>query len=450
MAVLRTLKQSHIVGTFRDYINDGLTLAIIVSIGLFPLIATQGLKTLLWLLILSSFFNKDFVKNIKSNALILLTCLQYPVVHLVLEFKSISGSNSPGYSLDVFAPWIFGIIAIILSAGFFQPQSVNRIIKYTIPFGLIITFAYLSYLYISIGGKIEPTGFGGLFYFITPLMMTHFAFYYLFDLSKSSARNLILIFSLIALILIVSLIFAQTRGISVAQILTILTMSLLVFRRLGFFAAYPMIVSVCVVFIAGFSYLMAVDPGAAKRVTNIFQAVDNLKSFNNLPADTGYAGTSFKGSIFEKSAYFLDYTLEKIENSGGRRLKMWSTALEEIVSHPMKIRGTSGETDLLSKSDYLKVHSHVHNMYLSWFLWGGPISLISGLLFMAAPLIVHIFDKRKNATSIYLSLALTLFWAIAMIFDSFLKHAGIFHMYIPLVFITYWATLSQTYEVSKI
>jgi len=77
------------VGTFRDYINDGLTLAIIVSIGLFPLIATQGLKTLLWLLILSSFFNKDFVKNMKSNALMMLLCLQYPVINTITEFISL-------------------------------------------------------------------------------------------------------------------------------------------------------------------------------------------------------------------------------------------------------------------------------------------------------------------------------------------------------------------------
>jgi len=449
MTDLKTLNQSHMVGRFRDYINDGLTLAIIVSIGLFPLVATQGLKTLFWLLILSAFFNKDFVKNIRSNALILLTCLQYPLVHLIIEFKSISGSNSPNFSLDVFAPWIFGIIAIILCAGFFQRQSVNRIITYTIPFGLIITFAYLSYLFITIGGKTEPTGFGGLFYFITPLIMTQFAFYYVFDLSKSSSRNFALISILIILIFIVSLLFSQTRGIAIAQTLTILTMSLVVSRKLGFFAACQMIIPVCLVFSLTFSYLLAFDSGAAKRITNVFKAVDVFKSHNSEPIDTGYADTSFIGSIFEKSVYFMNNSANKIEESGGRRLKMWSTALTEIYSHPMKIRGTSGETDLLSKTDYLEMHSHVHNMYLSWLLWGGPISLISGLLFMAAPLLIHIFSK-KNAASIFLPLAITLFWAISMIFDSFLKHAGVFHMYIPLVFITYWATLSQKNEVSKI
>jgi len=65
MTDLKTLNQSHMVGRFRDYINDGLTLTIIVSIGLFPLVATQGLKTLFWLLILSAFFQQRLCQKYK-------------------------------------------------------------------------------------------------------------------------------------------------------------------------------------------------------------------------------------------------------------------------------------------------------------------------------------------------------------------------------------------------
>ena len=436
--------QSDMFGKCRAYINEALTFAIIISIGLLPLIATQGLKTLLWLLILSSLFNKDFVTNIKSNSLILITCMQYPLVHLLIEFISTNGPNGTGYSASVFAPWLFGIIAIILCAGFFQYKTVDRIIKYAIPVGFIITFAYLSYQYVvTNGSKVEPTGVGGLFYFITSLLMTHFAFYYLFDLSKKWSKNFLLTFIMIAFILIVSLIFTQTRGILIAQVFTIVIMSFVFFRNLGLYSAYPLIASVFIVFISGLSYLVMFNSGATSRLYNIVQAVHVLKSYESASKNTQNTDTSFVGSILEKSADLMDYTAQKIEGSGGRRLEMWSVATKEIASNPMKVRGTSGETNLLSKDNKLQRHSHVHNMYLSWYLWGGPISLISGVLFMATPLLIYIFDKPIKVSNIYLPLSLTLFWGISMIFDSFLRHAGVFHIYIPLIFLTCWATQHQ-------
>ena len=436
--------QSKLHRNLRSNINDGLSLAIIVSIGLFPLIAAQGLKTLFWLLILSFFFNKDFVTNIKSNALIMMLCLQYPVVNIVTEIISLDDIDISQNALDLFAPWIFGIISIVLCAGFFDLKKSVLITKYAMPIGVIIAFFYLSYLWIKVGGT-GRIGIESLAVFIVPLIMTHFVFVYLFNFAPSNKRNILVQFCAIAMIFIVSLVFTQTRGILLAQIVTSFLLTLLIWRNIGMQHVLPIITSAVVILAVGLSYQIHIDKAAFERIKNIKSAAEAWLLPEHTEVIHDYKLMSSETSRSDNLITSLEKTSEKIERSGGYRLKMWATALSELESNPMKIRGTSGETRLLALAEDpdLRRFSHVHNIYLSWLLWGGPIVLASGLVFLTSPLIIMLVDKRTLKEMVYIPLSLTIFWAVSMIFDSFLKQVGIFHMYIPLIFVTHLATRHQ-------
>lgn len=80
------------------------------------------------------------------------------------------------------------------------------------------------------------------------------------------------------------------------------------------------------------------------------------------------------------------------------RLQFLRHGLDAVALAPWLGYGIWAEELLVEGSG----HTHVHNQYLSWLVWGGLPVLVSGLLFLAAPLvaIVGVKDRWRRAVLI--------------------------------------------------
>ena len=71
---------------------------------------------------------------------------------------------------------------------------------------------------------------------------------------------------------------------------------------------------------------------------------------------------------------------------------MYKASLIEILKAPIFGHGVAYEKIIINNIQ--SRHIHTHNMYLTWLLWGGLISLASGMLFMFAAALAQ---KKKHS-----------------------------------------------------
>ena len=86
-------------------------------------------------------------------------------------------------------------------------------------------------------------------------------------------------------------------------------------------------------------------------------------------------------------------------------------------------------------------HLHLHNNYLSWLIWGGLITLTSGLIWLFAPVIL--ISKSRNFTIAIPCLMIALLWSVSLLFDSFLSWKNFTYVYIALICLGYQISRSN-------
>ena len=124
------------------------------------------------------------------------------------------------------------------------------------------------------------------------------------------------------------------------------------------------------------------------------------------------------------------------ERSMNLRLEMWQRSLSLLEGNYASGLGAHYEAKVSPGK-----HPHVHNMYLSWLIWGGFISLISGLVFLVAP-IIALKAGHMPFHKICLLIALPMIWMVSLLFDSFLfwKHHYLFFILISTLFYSLHST----------
>uniref|UniRef100_A0A7C1NZ61 O-antigen ligase family protein n=1 Tax=Agrobacterium albertimagni TaxID=147266 RepID=A0A7C1NZ61_9HYPH len=100
----------------------------------------------------------------------------------------------------------------------------------------------------------------------------------------------------------------------------------------------------------------------------------------------------------------------------GHRLAMWETSIEAILERPAFGHGSLYLQKLISKT---YGYEHNHNQYLTWLVTGGVLQLALGLIFLAIPWFVS--KGLTTADRILLTTGVSVFWGLAMMFDSFLN-----------------------------
>jgi O-antigen ligase len=107
------------------------------------------------------------------------------------------------------------------------------------------------------------------------------------------------------------------------------------------------------------------------------------------------------------------------DRSAGLRLVMWENAWALIQENPIFGHGIISELSATAEKPSGENHPHVHNMYLSWLIWGGVFSLASGILFLLAIAATIAFGKISNRP-FFGAVAVCVPWVLSMVFDSFL------------------------------
>ena len=86
-------------------------------------------------------------------------------------------------------------------------------------------------------------------------------------------------------------------------------------------------------------------------------------------------------------------------------------------------------------TEVLNGHMHLHNNYLSWLIWGGLITLSSGLIWLFAPVVL--IKKSHDFTIAIPCLMTALLWSVSLLFDSFFSWKNFTYVYIALICLGY-------------
>ncbi len=111
-----------------------------------------------------------------------------------------------------------------------------------------------------------------------------------------------------------------------------------------------------------------------------------------------------------------DVTFEDFEktNSIAVRVSSYGRALEAVGQRPFFGSGIASERGFASPG----LH-HVHNIYLSWMIWGGVVSLISGVVFLLSAALA-LLRRARTFGNYVLGLSVAGPFLFSQIFDSFL------------------------------
>ena len=334
-------------------------------------------------------------EHISENIFFLVLCMQYPLIHL---FKvNFTDDPIPGalyYSVAKSRMWVWGGLIALLSVVFFcRLKNLSRNVDIAIPPILFVTFALFAFFYWQSGAYSDWQGGGcrikGLHksVFDAPLIFTTLTVVYLRNIDVKSLGARRVAYALVACSMVMSLTFAGARSVAVAQLVTYIACCLI----LAFSVASGRRVAQQVFG----SAVLGIIVGLA------------LVSYVN-------CGANSVARILEPSA---DVSIAK-------RRDFYMTSLALIAEKPIMGHGIAFESLVADRP-----HKHVHNIYLSWGLWGGVISLVSGILFMLASFWANLREMR-HASALILALSLVGPWGVSQLFDSFFVWPYLFYLFI--------------------
>lgn len=411
-------------------------------IALIPLLGGRVLDSLVLLLILNVFLDREIGQNLKRNLYACLLLLQYPLLQILRVVIEKQNGRLADFAPANYDLWVWSIVAIVLSAAFISQKRSALIIKYVTPASIYFTFAIIFYLWLGSKGRIEPFGHP---VFYAPLFTTHLVLLYvshsIFHISCPKFRH---VFPIV-LVFVIAIAFSQTRGIFVAQIVVFSLLSLFLMAKKKFRWGLWMLSSSAVGIVIGISLLTWADKSALTRVTAILDVGTSIVVTQNetVSNESNPQVNSSKLPEIPKEqqqpvhtslSNHLNSVAERIESSSSFRLQMWSVALTKTVERPLLGHGPSMETEMLNDAGlYFK---HVHNIYLSWLIWGGALTLLSGLVFFfAVP--IAVFINSQSIEMRFLPFCVSMFWPTTMMFDSFFVFPAFNYVYILLTILTF-------------
>lgn len=302
---------------------------------------------------------------------------QYLVFHLLKVFLS-DGNLYVGHPASDPKSWALALLAVPLIYIYVSTfEKLKSTFEFLVPATTALCILTIGYHYFF-GDSCRVRISGNLFF--PSLVLATLSFFWAATFGQKSVLHSRIAALLIAASLISSANFFGTRGIFLSELAVLgLGIALLAIQKSRYATGLFIVV------IASLVIAVAIDYFAQ---CNFFLRSTRVIS---LPAEITAA-----------------------DNSAGMRLDMWANALETIRLNPLF--GTSMESEL---NNAIGPHRHVHNMYLSWAIWGGIVSLISGILFLSAlPIALGKRSLSTNTTLVHFSLSGM--WALAMLFDSFL------------------------------
>lgn len=321
----------------------------------------------------------------------------------------------------------YSIAIAMLAVGLLRSLEIRdlaALFRRLMPWLLVACFAVLSYMMFA--GIRDACRVRGLapWPFIPALLFSTLTFVCLVGWERVTKREQWLRVGLLALSIVVSTTYTGSRGIVVAQ-LGVLCILLLLALVPSFKDKVPswhhLLSAVFAGLLLSIVVGMATSCGPASRFSSTLDLLKNMSSqLSSVEATSTLQApvaedhampVAPESTISDPSAYGLT-----TDNAINERLAMWETSIVAIKDSPVFGHGSLYLQKLIHAT---YGYEHNHNQYLTWLVTGGLLQLTLGLLFLAIPWFVS--KGLSPADRVLLTAGVSLFWGIAMMFDSFLN-----------------------------
>lgn len=328
----------------------------------------------------------------------------------------------------------YSIAIAMLAVGLvrsLQIRNLASLFRRLMPWLLVACFAVLSYMMFA--GIRDACRVRGLapWPFIPALLFSTLTFICLVGWERLAERERWLRVGLLALSIVVSTTYTGSRGVAVAQVGIFGVLLLLSFLP-SFAKSMPRWHHLMSATIAGAAISVAIglatDCGPASRFSSTFETLGRLTAQLTptedqtapakqlAPAQEAVPIPDSSAQAAAKQPELSQSTEVTNDDAIGLRLAMWKTSLTAIQESPIFGHGSLYLQRLIHAAYGFE---HNHNQYLTWLVTGGLLQLTLGLIFLAIPWFVS--KGLSTADRILLTTGVSLFWGIAMMFDSFLN-----------------------------
>jgi len=346
---------------------------------------------------------------------------------------------------------LYGIAIAMLAVGAIRGLEIDglkRKFDIAVPWTLLAAFIVLSIMMFTGYRDICRVRAAAAWPFIPALLFGTLTFLSFFGWRHFSARERSFRLLLNAFAIVVILAYTGSRGIAVAQAGVLVLIVLLGFlpRFRGAVPGLGPLVLSCIFGIA-LCGVVAVTAGCGSlsRIMPIFKTIGILSanaaeqpapitteqpSPLQAPATAPIQQPSAAAPSAAPSA--RDKAIMDADMSIGFRLEMWRVSLQSIAEAPLFGHGSLYLQHLITQRYGFE---HNHNQYLSWLVTGGLVGLCIGLMFLAIPWLVS--AGLDTPDRLIITLALSIFWGLSMMFDSYFNLKFYTHYYCLLVGVLY-------------
>lgn len=349
------------------------------------------------------------------------------------------------------------MLAVGLVRGL-QIRNLASLFRRLMPWLLVACFAVLSYMMLA--GIRDACRVRGLapWPFVPALLFSTLTFICLVGWERLAERERWLRVGLLALSIVVSTTYTGSRGVAVAQVGVIgvlLVLSFLPTLSKGIPRWYQLATVAAAGAMVSASVGLATDCGPVSRFSSTFETLGTLTSqlktagqetlptqAQPVPMPTTVQIPKENEPAAVSQPQTNQFTEVTNDEAIGHRLAMWRTSVAAIKESPVFGHGSLYLQKLIHAT---YGYEHNHNQYLTWLVTGGVFQLALGLLFLAIPWFVS--KGLSTADRILLTTGVSLFWGMAMMFDSFLNLKFYTHYFCLLCGVLY--ALSNSMQEGK-
>lgn len=328
----------------------------------------------------------------------------------------------------------YSVAVAMLAVGLVRSLQIRNLasqFRKLMPWVLVACFAVLSYLmFAEIREGCRVLGLAP-WPFIPALLFSTLAFICLLGWEKLAERERWLRVGLLALSIVVSTTYTGSRGVAVAQVGifgVLMLLSLLPSLRKSTPRLYHLATAAIAGAVVSVLIGLATDCGPASRFSSTVETLGRMTS--QLTAADEETTSATQVAPAQEAVQIPDNSEPAAatpsepsqstditnDDSIGLRLAMWETSIAAIKESPVFGHGSLYLQKLIHATYGFE---HNHNQYLTWLVTGGLLQLVLGLVFLATPWFVS--KGLSTADRLLLTTGVSLFWAIAMMFDSFLN-----------------------------
>jgi len=328
----------------------------------------------------------------------------------------------------------YSIAIAMLAVGLVRSLQIKDLaskFRRLMPWLLIACFVVLSYMMFA--GIRDACRVRGLapWPFIPALLFSTLTFICLVGWERLAERERWLRVGLLTFSIVVSTTYTGSRGVAVAQVGifgVLMLLSLLPSLRESTPRLYHLATAALAGAVVSVLIGLATDCGPASRFSSTVETLGRMTS--QLTAADQETTSPTQVAQAPETVQIPDNSepaaatpskqdqLTEISNDEaiGLRLSMWQTSIAAIKKSPVFGHGSLYLQKLIHANYGFE---HNHNQYLTWLVTGGVLQLTLGLIFLAIPWFVS--KGLSTADRLLLTTGVSLFWAIAMMFDSFLN-----------------------------